>query len=371
MRVVRIPWLLCLAASMLACDASPGPAGPSRLSPFSTRAGLEVVRLDIAGPDSVPPGASVQLTAIAELTDGSSRDVTGTAEWGSHGGLLPLSVSSTGLVTAGSELGNGFVTARYSGLPYVNPGSASATREVIVVPAGTYRLYGFVTDEDVYLNDVRVDVVSTAGPASGASVTADGYFRFYGVSGDTEIRVSKDGYETEIRHAVVTGHHTEGFSLRLSRPRPTADGTYTLEVTASAGCRDALPEAARRRVYRAIVRQDGAKLNVSLDGAGLVIRGSGFAGSIEPAGVRFSLFGYLGDEPGFVFPSVLEELDVPLHHLTFFGQVLAPAARGGFAGTLDGNIDVISFPSPWDYGTREYEVVARCHAVDHAFVLAR
>ena len=240
--------VLSLVLTAVACrgttnpiNPSPGVAGGGGQPP---PASVTVSRLQIGGPDSVPPGEAVQLSATAFLSDGTTRIVTNEVSWESFHGHM-MSISPTGVVTAGPQPGEGLIIARYSGLPLERQGAGWASREQLVLPAGTYRLYGSVKDEGVTLNGVRVEL--TAGPAAGMSLTANGYFRFYGVSGETEIRVSKDGYETQVRRSQVTSNRTEEFALALSSPRPMVDGLYALTIAAAAECRAALPEAARER----------------------------------------------------------------------------------------------------------------------------
>jgi hypothetical protein len=237
-----------------------------------------------------------------------------------------------------------------------------------VLPPGTYRLYGSVQDEGVYLDGVRVEI--TAGSAAGMSVIATGFFRFYGVEGETEIRVSKAGYETQVRRAAVTSHHTEEFVLALSRPRPAVGGAYTLTVTAAAECRANLPVEARQRTYRALVAQDGPKLTVTLDGATfpadpLIGPGNRFFGSVEPDRVQFVAYTYYDEGTGVYPPSVLEALDPP-SHFTFHGKAVAASMGGGYAGTLDGALAVLRVLSVYDY-----QVVTYCSSANHEFLLSK
>jgi hypothetical protein len=321
----------------------------------------------IGGPDSVSPGESVQLSASVRLSDGSNRDVTSEVEWGSHGDKF--GVSPAGLVTARLEHGEGLVTARYTRLPSVNPGDPWASRTQFVLPAGTYRLYGSIKDDGVYLNGVRVEIV--AGSAAGMSVVANGFFYFYGVEGDTEIRVSKQGYRTETRHARVSSHHTEEFALALVESRPVVEGMYMLTVTAASECRADLPADVRQRSYRANVTQDGPRLTVTLDTGKFFSQphtgvSNQLFGSVEAT--RVSLIGheYFDDfGTGIVPPSVFEELTVPAH-FTFYGTAVIVPTPNGFAGSLDGVFAVVRVLSVYDY-----QLDAACQSARHEFVLSR
>lgn len=360
---------LAASAASLACDAASRPAplspspGPGAPPP---EVSLRVARLEIRGPDSVPPNGSVQLSAVAHLTDGTSRDVTNESEWGSINDRL--SVNASGLVTAGPERGEGHITVRYKGLEYIHRGDASATREQFILPAGTYRLYGSVQDGGAYLEDVRVEIA--AGSAAGMSVIANGFFRFYGVEGDTEIRVSKDGYETQQRRATITSHHTEEFVLALVHPRPIVEGAYTLILTAAAECRPVLPVEAHRRQYRASIDQSGPTLTVTLADAQfptdpLLGPGNRFSGTAGPHDATFRLWGHYDDGTGVYPPSLLEELERPAHFSVSGKAVVVPTGTG-YAGRLDGFIAILRVLSVYDY-----QVTAACSSTSHEFVLSR
>jgi hypothetical protein len=55
-----------LAGGLLACDNQPSHS-PGLSTP--TTPGVPVVRLEIEGPSAVPPGGTMQLTALARLSD--------------------------------------------------------------------------------------------------------------------------------------------------------------------------------------------------------------------------------------------------------------------------------------------------------------
>ena len=368
MRLVPGVLVLVMTAATVACGDAQSPVEPSPPPPPGPGAGsLRVMSLEIGGPDSVTPGGTVQLSASARLSDGSTRDVTGDVEWGSHGDKV--TVSATGLVTAGLDRGEGAVTAKYTRIPYVHhPGVAWASRQQIVLPAGTYRLYGSVRDDGVLLSGVRVEIVG--GSASGMAVTANGFFRFYGVEGDTEIRVSKDGYRTESRRATITGHHTEDFTLALIDSRPSVEGTYTLTIAAASECRASLPADLQRRSYRATVRQDGPRLTITLDTGRFFSQShTGVAnqvfGSVEANRILLSAYGYDNDGTGFYPPSVMEELQAP-SHFTFYGQAVIASSANGYSGTWDGALAVVRVLSVYDY-----QLDAYCQSSGHELLLSR
>jgi hypothetical protein len=351
---------LSLALASAGCERSGTPTGPSVPS------ALSVTRIEIAGPDSVAPGQSVQLSARATLTGGTTRDVSGEVTWSSSHRERMI-VSPGGLVTAGSELGESQITAKYAGPLTIRAGAESASRQQFVLPAGTYRLSGVVkSDDNELLDGARVEL--TGGGRTLVAETAAGLFVFYGVSGDVEIRISKEGYATTVGRVSVAGHQNDHFELPSLRKRLIFDGTYILTIAAAAECRDALPEAVRQRMYTAIAVQSGRIVNVTLGSP------NGFSATAEHDRVLFSLRGY-GRDPYRVPAGIFEDLTgspgsgAGGPYLAIHGSViLVPTARG-YAGTLDGAIDVLNMPGYWDYG--DYDRIASCKSPTHQVEAAR
>ena len=137
-----------------------------------------------------------------------------------------LSISKTGLVTAGAGRGEAQVLAKYTGHPAAWRNAEVGSRTLLVLPAGTSRLTGVVKDGGAPVEGALVAI--TGGTPTGTSVVTErGTFRFYGVSGETEIRVTKDGYDTTVHRVIVTNHRARrrSRSFRLvhapSSPAPT------------------------------------------------------------------------------------------------------------------------------------------------------
>jgi hypothetical protein len=192
---------LALAGSLMACDSPTRPQPP--IDPPNPPAIPMLVRIDVEGPGTIAPGEAVQFTASVHYSDGSRRNVTSDPEttWRTSDTRI-LAISSTGLATGGNR-GDASVTLVF--------GARSATKgDGIVVPAGTFRLTGTLTDSGIGLAGVRVEV--TLGSATGLVTEAFSTYRLYGVSGDTEIRVTKEGYQEERRRMQITRHETANLS---------------------------------------------------------------------------------------------------------------------------------------------------------------
>ena len=287
---VGILLALSLAGLLGACNDGP----PTRPSPpvdpptAPPPAPVTITGLEIVGPGTVPPGDSAQYSLIAHRSDGSTRELTNEAEWRTSNAFV-LAVSPSGLAT-GRERGGTYINA--------SAGGRNSSKEVIVVPAGTFRLSGVVRDTGAQVNGARVEV--TAGTGRGLTATTfGGTYYLWGVAGDVEVRVTRDGFQEQRKRLVVTTHHELDFDLILTHPRAEVAGTYTLSVVADAACRTALPEEARIRNYRAVVRQDGPRLTVSLEGSKFFRHPNGqahnsFDGTIEADQVTFLIHPVIG-----------------------------------------------------------------------------
>lgn len=352
-----------LSVLLIACGGSE-PTSPT--SPPGRVGDPHPVRVEIVGPPSVAPGAAVQFLMLLHMSDGTRRDVSTETNWRSSAPQV-LSVGSTGVVT-GLQTGEGSVYGFYRA-----EGALNANKEVIIVPADTYRLMGVVSEvgePTTPITGARVDVAWAGGTAS-SMTGSDGRYRFYGVSGNTDVRVSKNGYELETASVTVADHRVQNFELRLTNPRSDISGTFTLTLTAADSCRGALPNDALRRVYTATIVQHGAQLETRLTGATFVInrtgKGSSFSGVIEPTQLRFTLnlqpwYNYYPYVPAY-YPDIVERLDPG--YLVVSGTVLAQGSGNRISGLLNGTIAV------WQALEGRTPLTGSCNSNAHQFVLTR
>lgn len=352
-------WIaLVLAGVLVACDKSPIQPSPPPNTPPQPPSTAVLTRLDVTGPNSIPPGESGQFTAMARYSDGSSRDVSSQSNWRTSRSSV-LTISPSGLATA-HDRGEASVTGSFSG-------RGSTKGDVIVVPAGTYRISGTVRDAGTSVQDAEVAV--TAGPAAGLTATANvvGAYRLYGVAGDTEIRVTKAGYEESRKQLQVAAHQAINFDLVLIRPREMVAGTYTLRVTAAEECGSKLPSEALVRTYTAVVTQNGPQLTAVLEGATFYRTPSQtfnrFQGVVEPNRVTFQLYegsSYYGFY--YYYPDVLEQLTSTML-LTVAGSASTSLAPVGLSGTLNGVFGTV------DAG--RLTPLSSCRSASHRFELLR
>jgi hypothetical protein len=158
-------------------------------------------------------GGIAQFTLIARYSNGVDRDVTNGAAWRSSNESV-LSISPDGRAT-GIMVGEVSLAAAFE--------SGTAVRnEVLVLPSGTFKLAGRVRDS---IFPVPGADVSSAGAAN--TTAADGSYRLYGVAGDIEVRVRKEGYEDASKRLLVASpnQHLDSISRLAGRERTSPDGT--------------------------------------------------------------------------------------------------------------------------------------------------
>jgi hypothetical protein len=168
---------------LIATTACTGNSTPT--SPTSPTTGSATVSA-VAVTGTTVSTSVVQMTAMATLTDGTTRDVTSSATWTTSNAAIAV-VSTSGRVTI---LSNGEVDVRAS---YQNV--SGSTR---LAATQKFALSGVVTEGAPSvrpLANVRVAII--AGPDNGAVLLTDatGAFRFDAVtSGVISMEATRDGY---------------------------------------------------------------------------------------------------------------------------------------------------------------------------------
>ena len=285
----------CAAAVLISSCNTPNPM------PSGT---LRVAALKVSGPAIVAPGATAQFTATAAMSDGSSQDYTTKVTWTSS------STAVVTITTAGLATGHGTGDAQLRAtLPTVY-----ALASVTVVPAGTFRLTGLITESGLPVADAQVTVI--AGLGAGLAIQSDysGTYRLYGVAGNIQVQVTKAGYSTDTKSTTIASNDVLDFpDFTQAGAVPSLGGTYTLTLQTSDDCSvprqsynfsvlPAFPVDERLRTYTAVVTQTGPGLVVTLSGANFLIqsgKGNSFKGRLEPGALTFTIgdgyFYYLAD----------------------------------------------------------------------------
>jgi hypothetical protein len=283
--------LAAVVLALVSCGGS-GPQAPSRETPVPTPSGT-VIALKVSGPATIAPGASAQFVATAQLSDGSTQDDTAKVTWSAYGPVL--SIASNGIAT-GQTPGDTQVLA-------ILPGFI-ARADVLVVPVGTFRLIGAVTEAGLPVWNARVTVIAGQGAGLSAMTGSDGTYRLYGIAGTVQVQVTKTGYVPDVKTISVTTNELLDFpDFAQPGTAPTIAGTYTLTLQASNDCGlvpfiflsttfPPLPEDARIRTYSASITQSGPRLHVVLSGAEFFLHeafGNYFEGRFDPDGLIFVL----------------------------------------------------------------------------------
>jgi hypothetical protein len=330
------------------------PAAPSA-TPLSS--------VEISGPGSVAPGASVQFSAIAHLSDGTTKIPTTNVAWqSSNSALMWMSVDGVGHGVFG--LGEVTLSAAVSGV--------RASREVVIVPDGTYRLVGRVTDGEFPSAGVAGAQVQALSGSASITTTTDtsGNYRLYGMRVDSEVHVTRDGYQPLVQTIHLTGHATQNFQLTpIGGPRLNLAGSYTLTIDAAPGCSgpDALPDDLQHRSYQATVTQNAVNLRVDLTEPRFRLNnglGNYFTGSAEVGGATFTLADYI-DYYYFNFrqyPSIAEQLSDGTV-LVVAGSVATKGTAAGLSGQLSGSLTHYRTLLPFGF------YLGQCYSTAHQFRL--
>lgn len=331
---------------------TPPPPPPPQGTPVT------VTRVVLDGPTTVNPGPPVQYTATAQQSDGTTRDVTAEAAWRVFNPSV-LSMTAPGLFT-GVEKGE-------TGLSVLFAGRSAVIGNVIVVPAGTYKLSGTIVDEGQPVPDAVVEIQDEAIGISRIPAPG-GPYRIFGVAGDTKITVFRSGYEPATKRQTITGHTVVDVALKLSKPREDLSGRYALAITASPDCSARLPEGLRERNYTAVITQAGPNLTVTLEGAQF-FNADGrtlnrFTGVLQPGVARFTLTstGFDYYSYFYAYPDVFEM--VPGSQLlSFEGTASLTPAGSVLDGTLNGSIGVFTGPP--------FRSQGRCKSPRHRMVFSK
>jgi len=299
-----------------------------------------VLRVEINGPSSIAPGQTASYSVIEFLSNGTSRALP-TATWASSNPSL-IQITPSGVATAQPRTGEATISVKTT---------KSAGKEVTVMPAGTFRLVGQVTDADqtsITVPDARVEVLG-GGPS--VTTNAVGAFRLYGVPGDSEVRVTREGYRTLEERLQLSSNATRNFRMSVDGTLRNYGGNYTLVVEARANCGGPTPLANewKRRTYDATVLQIGSKLEVQLTESRFVsapsFRGDRFGGSITPAGATFAIewdYYYSG------VANITERLPDG-SRLYISGTATTTGAPAGLSGVFSGFFDHYGAPGGEGY----------------------
>jgi hypothetical protein len=331
----------CLAAGILLLGFGAACRGPAEPTGLGT--------LEITGPASVAPGQSARYSVVEHRPDGSTRPVSD-IRWTSTDTAV-LQVDGQGAATAGSR----GETVLHADVP---SSGRRVTREIVVLPWGTYRLVGTVLEAGgggAPIAGAGIEVRTEDGvatpPLLHASTAVDGRYRLYGVPGDGYLRVAIDGYSPIIEHVTLAAHGMRDFELASTTRVGSFGGNYTLIIGADAACSAApqpLAAELRRRTYAVALRQEGSRLTVDVESncvAGFY-GGCEFLGQASPSGAAFDITD--GGSSFYTFPDLVENISRDgSTGLVVIGHVAAVRSGAGLSGNMAGSLTHYGVISPY------------------------
>ena len=351
------------ATMVAACGDDPRPpTGPSPSVPA-------IVALTISGPSTLAPGQSVQYTATVRWSDGTVQ--TGAeagVRWARGDAPILLQLDASGRVTALGASGDTTLSV-YLTNPAVRR-EAQTIMEITVVPEGTYRIAGKVTEAESPSRTIRGARVEVTPGGLVTSTDLSGRYKLHGVPADAQLRVTAEGYVPHERNLRLSGHATEDVPLSLSDPMLTIDdGPYTLALDAVNAC-STFPLAYQHRSYEAVVTQTGWDIAVALTEPRFRVneigKGNRFTGRVVGAVATFTLDHFDTDSVSLgptVYPSLVERLPNG-EFLVVTGTAVVTASAGGFSGPLSGGF--------WGWGSgfpTTPDWLGTCTSQTHRFTL--
>ena len=310
----------------------------------------------LSGPSRVAPGATAAFSATAMYSDGSRKDVTSDSAWKPTDRTLPLFFTGAG---AAQSSGRGEVVVSAS---FGNKTTNSLT--VFVLEPGTFRLTGSIKNEiGGQVAGALVEVVSGIGSGLRATTGSTGRYAIYGVAGAVQLRVSADGWQTQMLDTVVANDSVDNFTVSSSLPTSAVGGVWTATLSASPGCRDALPPPARDRTFQVQITQQNSTFRAVLSSPTLQLYDPFESGAV--LGDQFTLY-FSGDTGYNGFSSVLivDHLDASTA-MGFDGTMIGTVSGNEIHGTMSGDVEF------WNNSTAGGPPASVCRAPDHGVVLRR
>ena len=353
---------ILVAIGVASCDSRDRKSvqPPTAPSPVTPVPGL--VRVELIAPGSIAPGESVQLTATAVKSDNSVENVSGQAQWISSDPRV-VEISSAG-VAKGVARGEAMISVRFQ--------ARGASTRTFVLPAGTYRLSGMVTDSGFSVVGATVAIVGGVGDGLTTITDGDGAYALYGVRDRVRLQAKVDGYFNRIEEIDVTDHRAVNFEMIPEQQRPDLPGSYTLTIVRTHACLSGTGAPPETRSYAATVAQDGAQLTVTLSGADFIVtggRGNAFTGVLDGGNrVTFAIGDpiYYYEYYNFGHYDLVERMS-NTSNLLISGKVTAGLSSRGISGTLNGAFMVTQAAVP----PATTRIQASCYGTAHRFEMVR
>jgi len=266
----------------------------------------------------------------------------------------------SGGMANGGERGEAFITGRYL--------TRTASAQMLVLPQGTFKLSGAVTDAGIGLEGVTVEVIGGTGEGLKTQTDSAGTYRLYGVAGNVRLHLKRDGYNNLIEQILVNANSSANLGMSFTGQRPKLAGTYDVTFTVQGTCfGGTFPPAGRTRTYTATVEQDGPRLSVLLSGADFIVTrdlGDRFTGTAAGGRLTFEI----GDDYYYYTPlgpnAIFERF--PPTVLVINGIATASETPTGIAGKMVGIVGLTrSAVFPF------VPVTTQCYSNQHGFEMVR
>ena len=333
----------------------------------------------INGPATLATGVTAQYTAVADYTDGTTKDVTNDVAW-TIVRAGPANISNVLQVS-----GHGTVLALTAGEAFVEaappPNSLIVDNPFIIVLSldpGTFRISGLITFAGEPAVAATAEIISGTGTGHQMTIATAGSdagrYALYGAAGGVDVRVTADGFDSQVHHLDVAEQVTDNFALTLSGSSVDLSGAWTATFTASPSCQAKLPATAVDRQFSVDITQASTVAHLAFTSSAMAL--SVCCVQRAPLTVDGRIFGQTltfpldydsGDGPE-VYPHLLELLS-PTQLLGRYGQVTAAVAGSQVTGTFDG--DVVFSSGTSSTGPPPPTVDSACHSTDGPVVLRR
>jgi hypothetical protein len=229
---------------------------------------------------------------------------------------------------------------------------SSATKEVLVLPNGTFRVVGVVSEAGQPASrlpaarvEVRTEPDATAPVVTFATTGGDGRYRLYGVPPDAYLRVSKAGYHDTTEHRQFTNNAILDLALKWGSDPPSLAGEYVMTVQAVQCPFRPLPQDLQVRRYGATIQQAGTALTVTVRDARFLTHSNGesnrFTGIVTPSGASFQIEGFYDFYyyPQYSPTPALAEVLGDGTLLVVNGRTSATGTSGTLSGVLSGGMN--------------------------------
>ena len=295
----------------------------------------------------------MQLTANATRADNSVENVSLLATWMSQDPRV-VQMGPTG---AANGIGRGEAVIR------TYYGGWSASTRTFVLPEGTYRLDGRVTDSGMGVAGVTVTVMGSVGGDLTTITDEEGRYWLYGVRDRVRLLAKGAGYLDRIEEVDVADHRSFDLEIIPERERIDVRGRYTLTFHRAPCPGTPVPDT---RSYDATVTQDGPRLAVTLSGADFIVtrgRGNAFSGFIDGGNRVTFAIGDPSDIYHYGPYDLVERID-DARALIISGSVTAELSSTGITGKLSGVIVLSAAVEPFVH-------IQGCYGTAHRFEMVR